>query len=104
MGESTASGEGTPSLPGGAIGISESIGHVKFTEDEARVTMVQIAESCESSDGKYAYKLASQQCIEQLLAHPPATFHAEFKGTNLEPHLHVSVSYTHLTLPTTPYV
>ena len=70
-------------------GSSESIGHVHFSQNEARVTMVQVPESCESSDGKYAYKLASQQCIEQLLAHPPATFHTEFKGTNIEPHLHV---------------
>lgn len=68
---------------------SASVGHVQFTQDEARITMVHVPETCESSDGKYNFKLASQQCIERLLAFPPATFHAELQGTNVEPHLHV---------------
>jgi hypothetical protein len=66
-----------------------SVGQVKFMQNEAYITMIEVPEACQSSDGKYAFKLASQQVIERLLSYPPKTFHAELKGTNLEPHLNV---------------
>lgn len=66
-----------------------SIGQVQFTQDEARITIIKVPETYDFSDGKYFFKRASQQCIERLLQHPPATFHAELKGTNREPHLEV---------------
>jgi hypothetical protein len=67
----------------------ESVGKVVFTEKEAHITIIQVPEVCQATDGKYNFKPASQQVIEQLLAHPTTTFYAELRGTNAEPHVNV---------------
>ena len=46
-------------------------------------------------------ELATEPCRQELLRHPVAVFDAELTRVAYRT---VPVSYTHLTLPTTPYV